>query len=189
MEDIPLIQSIELAFGTAAFFLPRAASESNVAAHAKQEKEILVLMSQRKLLCLLTFLVPPIAMQGATVTPLREGWQLQSACKLQADGGSIAAAGFPVEGWLKTTVPNTVLAAQAAAGVVPDPYYGANLRQIPGAGYPIGQNFSNLPMPPDSPYHCGWWYRTEFTAPAASAPERALLAAFRGHQLSRRYLG
>jgi len=69
------------------------------------------------------------------------------------------------------TVPSTVLAAQAAAGAVPDPYYGANLRQIPGTSYPIGQNFSNLPMPQDSPYHCGWWYRKEFTAPAASAQQ------------------
>ena len=74
-------------------------------------------------------------------------WRLQSACKLQAGGDAIAAAGFPVEGWLKTSVPSTVLAAQAAAGVVPDPYFGDNLRQIPGTDYPIGQNFSNLPMP------------------------------------------
>ena len=26
-------------------------------------------------------------------------------------------------------------------------------------------------MPQDSPYHCGWWYRKEFTAPAASAQQ------------------
>ena len=45
--------------------------------------------------------------------------------------------------------------------------YGLNLRKIPGANYPIGQNFSNLPMPEDSPYRCGWWYRKTFTVPAA----------------------
>jgi hypothetical protein len=45
---------------------------------------------------------------------------------------------FRPEGWLKTAVPSTVLAAQAAAGVFPDPYYGMNLRQIPGTSYPIG---------------------------------------------------
>jgi exo-1,4-beta-D-glucosaminidase len=137
-------------------------------------------MTGRKLFCLLTFLVLPIAMKGTTVTPLREGWQLQSACKLQAGGDSIAAVGFPVEGWLKTRVPSTVLAAQAAAGVVPDPYYGANLRQIPGTSYPVGQNFSNLPMPQDSPYHCGWWYRTQFTAPAASASDGRFWLHFAG---------
>ena len=66
-------------------------------------------------------------------------------------------------------MPSTVLAAQVAAGLLPDPYYGDNLRNIPGASYPVGHNFSNLPMPPDSPYRCGWWYRTEFTAPRLPA--------------------
>jgi exo-1,4-beta-D-glucosaminidase len=28
--------------------------------------------------------------------------------------------------------------------------------------YPIGANFSNRPMPLDSPFHRAWWYRTEF---------------------------
>jgi exo-1,4-beta-D-glucosaminidase len=113
----------------------------------------------------------PAVLHAAPATPLHEGWQLQSACKLQATGETIATEGFSVEGWLKAAVPSTVLAAQAAAGVVPDPYYGTNLRQIPGTSYPVGQNFSNLPMPQDSPYRCGWWYRDEFIAPAASKAE------------------
>ncbi len=71
-------------------------------------------------------------------------------------------------------MPSTVLAAQAAAGAVPDPYYGDNLRQIPGTSYLIGHNFANLPMPADSPYRCGWWYRTEFAASAASAQDERL---------------
>jgi len=113
----------------------------------------------------------PAVLQAAPITPLHEGWRVQSACKLQATGEAIATEGFSTEGWLKAAVPSTVLAAQAAAGTVPDPYYGMNLRQIPGASYPVGQNFSNLPMPQDSPYRCGWWYRDEFTAPAASQAE------------------
>lgn len=113
----------------------------------------------------------PAILQAAPITPLHEGWRLQSACKLQATGETIATEGFSTEGWLKTAVPSTVLAAQTAAGTVPDPYYGTNLRQIPGSNYPVGQNFSNLPMPQDSPYRCGWWYRDEFTAPAASQAE------------------
>ncbi len=116
----------------------------------------------------LVLLALPLVLQAGTVTPLREGWRLQSACKLQAAGDAISAEKFAVEDWLKAAVPATVLAAQAAAGVVPDPYYGANLRQIPGGNYPLGQVFTNLPMPPDSPYRCGWWYRNEFTAPSAA---------------------
>jgi exo-1,4-beta-D-glucosaminidase len=118
--------------------------------------------------CLLALLAIPAVLQAGTVTHLREEWRLQSACKFQADGASIAAPGFSVEDWLKTAVPSTVVAAQAAAGVIPDPYYGGNLRNLPGVSYPIGRNFSELPMPQDSPYHCGWWYRTEFAAPVAT---------------------
>ena len=127
---------------------------------------------QRNLASLsLLFLALPAVLHAGTVTPLHDGWRVQSACNLQAAGDAISSEGFAEENWLMATVPSTVLAAQAAAGAVPDPYYGANLRQIPGTSYPIGQNFSNLPMPQDSPYHCGWWYRKEFTAPAASAQQ------------------
>jgi exo-1,4-beta-D-glucosaminidase len=125
-------------------------------------------------------LVLPAALRAGTVTPLREGWRVQSVCKLQAAGESIAAEGFAAEDWLKAAVPSTVLAAQTAAGAIPDPYYGANLRQIPGTTYPIGQNFANLPMPQDSPYRCGWWYRNEFSAPAASQKEERFWLHFAG---------
>ena len=137
-------------------------------------------MNGKVLSCLVALLALPLALQAGNVTPLREGWRVQSACKLQAGGDSVTAAGFSVDGWLNTSVPSTVLAAQAAAGSVPDPYYGANLRQIPGASYPIGQDFSNLPMPADSPYHCGWWYRNEFTAPAASEKDERFWLHFGG---------
>jgi len=110
----------------------------------------------------------PAALQAETVTPLRDGWKVQSACSLQAKGDAIAAEGFATEDWLKTAVPTTVLAAQVANGKFPDPYFGMNLRQIPGTSYPIGHIFSKLPMPQDSPYRCGWWYRNEFSAPTAS---------------------
>jgi exo-1,4-beta-D-glucosaminidase len=122
--------------------------------------------------CALALLALPAALMAESITPLREGWKLQSACKLQATGEAIASEGFATEGWLKTAVPATVVAAQAAAGVIPDPYFGTNLRQLPGMDYPIGHLFSELPMAQDSPYRCGWWYRTEFTAPAAKADQR-----------------
>ncbi len=145
-------------------------------------------MNRKLLFSLLAPFLLPAVLHAAVVTPLHDGWRLQSACKLEAGGEAIAVAGFPVEGWLKTTVPSTVLAAQVAAGSLPDPYFGDNLRKIPGTDYPIGQVFSNLPMSQDSPYRCGWWYRNEFTAPAAAKDARALLAALWRHQLPRRNL-
>lgn len=126
------------------------------------------MLTNAKLLpCLLALIASPVALVAGTITHLHDDWRVESACKVEAGGERIAAAGFPVESWLKASVPSTVLAAQVAAGAVSDPYFGDNLRQLPGVSYPIGHNFSNLPMPADSPYHCGWWYRTEFTAPAA----------------------
>ena len=128
-------------------------------------------MKIRILSSLLALALVPGVLYGRTVTHLREGWSVQSACKLQAGGEAITAMGFPVDGWLKTAVPSTVLAAQAAAGAVPDPYYGDNLRRIPGADYPVGHNFANLPMSAESPYRCGWWYRTEFDPPTANTQD------------------
>jgi exo-1,4-beta-D-glucosaminidase len=125
-------------------------------------------MNRKLLFSVLAPILLPAVLQAAVVTPLHNDWRMQSACKLEAGGEAIAVAGFPVEGWLKTTVPSTVLAAQVATGALPDPYFGDNLRKIPGTDYPIGQVFSNLPMSQNSPYRCGWWYRNEFTAPAAA---------------------
>ena len=110
----------------------------------------------------LAALMGPAAMAQKNLTPLHDGWRLQSACTLHADGETISAPGFAVEDWQKVHVPSTVLAAQVANKLVPDPFFGMNLRSIPGTTYPIGHEFSNLPMPQDSPYNCGWWYRTEF---------------------------
>lgn len=132
-------------------------------------------MKRAKVAVLLAALALPLCAKAGTTTALHDGWRLQSACAVKADGAVISVKGFSTEGWLQTTVPNTVLAAQTAAKVYPDPYFGMNLRNIPGASYPIGRNFSNLPMPENSPYRCGWWYRTEFVAPAAGHDKRVWL--------------
>lgn len=108
------------------------------------------------------------ALHAETLTPLQDGWQLQSDCNIHATGEAISAASFAANGWITTKVPSTVLAAQVAAGIFPNPYFGRNLRKLPGMSYPIGINFANLPMPAASPYHCGWWYRDAFQAPATA---------------------
>jgi exo-1,4-beta-D-glucosaminidase len=132
------------------------------------------------LLWLFAVLALPAVLPCETRTPLRNAWRVQSACKLNAEGTAITAAGFPLTDWIETSVPITVLAAQVAAGLVPDPYFGNNLRKLPGAVYPIGAGFANEPMPADSPYRCGWWYRTEFTAPVAAGPDEHFWLHFGG---------
>ena len=101
--------------------------------------------------------------------PLHSGWMLQSSCRMTATGGPISTRGFDTDGWHATTVPSTVVAALVADKTFRDPYFGENLRSIPGASYPIGDNFALLPMPKDSPFRCSWWYRTEFQLPESYA--------------------
>jgi len=137
-------------------------------------------MNPKAFVPLFAFLAIPCSLNGEKATPLRDNWQLQSACKETAAGESISTAQYQANGWLKTSVPSTVLAAQVKAGVFPDPYFGDNLRKIPGTSYPVGHNFANLPMPADSPYACGWWYRKEFTPPAVSAKDNRLWLHFGG---------
>lgn len=101
---------------------------------------------------------------GATVA-LHSGWALQSGCEMKAEGTQISKPGFSTTGWHSTAVPSTVVAALVADKTYPDPYFGTNLRTMPGGDHPAGKNFSLLPMPKDSPFRCAWWYRTEFRIP------------------------
>ena len=97
---------------------------------------------------------------------LREGWRLQSSAEVAATGEQISQPGFDTRGWLPARVPSTVLAVLVANRRYPDPYFGMQLRAIPGTEYPIGANFSNLPMSASSPFRVPWWYRVEFSVPA-----------------------
>jgi exo-1,4-beta-D-glucosaminidase len=123
-------------------------------------------MQRLKVLALLSSVLAPAALAVAS-TPLHDGWNVQSACKLQADGAQISATDFHPEHWYTVAVPSTVLATQVANGEIKQPYYGTNLRGIQGTTYPVGHNFADLAIPQDSPYHCGWWYRREFAIPTA----------------------
>jgi exo-1,4-beta-D-glucosaminidase len=93
---------------------------------------------------------------------LKTGWGLQSSAKVSGQGDAISRAGYDAAAWHKVTVPNTVVGALVENGTYPDPYSGMNLRKIPGTTYPIGERFTLLPMPEDSPFKSSWWHRTEF---------------------------
>ncbi|MGA8223859.1 MAG: beta galactosidase jelly roll domain-containing protein [Candidatus Acidiferrales bacterium] len=121
-------------------------------------------------LLLAAALVPSLALaespeQNDSRLLLHSGWMLQSSCVAKATPAQISARAFRTDGWHSTSVPSTVVAALVADKTYPDPGFGMNLRSIPGTTYPIGANFSLLPMPKDSPFHCSWYYRTEFRFP------------------------
>jgi len=102
--------------------------------------------------------------QGSSVL-LREHWVIQSSADVHADGAAISKVGFASSNWYPATLPSTVLSALVQDQVYPDPYTGMNLRSIPGTTYPIFEDFSNIQMPPASPFRQSWWYRTEFKLP------------------------
>src|SRR5258706_6153262 len=98
---------------------------------------------------------------------LRKGWSIQSSAQVKEKGDALSRNDFQPGNWYPATVPSTVVGTLVEDKVYPDPLVGQNLRVIPGCSYPVGANFSNLPMPEDSPFRGSWWYRTQFRIPAS----------------------
>jgi exo-1,4-beta-D-glucosaminidase len=102
-----------------------------------------------------------IAALGET-TRLSDGWELQSSASIQTGGDVISTVSFQPAGWYAATVPSTVVGCLVDDKVYADPFFGTNMRSMPGMTYPIGVNFSSRRMSDDSPYKKSWWYRKEF---------------------------
>ncbi|HUU37801.1 MAG TPA: beta galactosidase jelly roll domain-containing protein, partial [Candidatus Desulfaltia sp.] len=79
---------------------------------------------------------------------LKDGWFIQSAAEVEADGAVISSPGLDLAGWCPAAVPTTVLAALRGNGEYPDLFLGKNLESIPR------ERFAGA-----------WWYRTEFDLP------------------------
>src|SRR5579872_6299818 len=114
---------------------------------------------------ILLFLLPAVLMADSKML-LRQGWSIQSSAEVRETGAVLSTPAYTPLNWYSATLPSTVLSALVHARVYPDPYIGMNLRSISGTSYPISFNFSNAPMPPDSPFRNPWWYRTKFDLPA-----------------------
>jgi exo-1,4-beta-D-glucosaminidase len=112
---------------------------------------------------------------GQSRIDLRQGWAIQSSAKVSGRGEEISSAGFRASNWYPAALPSTVIAALVKNKVYPDPYFGMNLRAIPGTTYNIGANFANVAMPADSPFAVPWWFRTEFTLPVSARGKRLWL--------------
>jgi len=119
------------------------------------------------------------ARKAETRLALTDGWNLQSSSKVEQSGDVISKPSFQPQNWYAVTVPTTVVSALVKNKVLPDPFYGMNLRKFPGVTYPIGSNFSNVAMDPDSPYVASWWYRKTFRLPPGDAG-KAIWLNFRG---------
>jgi exo-1,4-beta-D-glucosaminidase len=124
-------------------------------------------------LSLLSFVTPLHGQAGKLV--LSDGWRIQPSQDVSEKGSVLSTAGYQPQQWYRATMPSTVVAALAADRVYADPYFGMNLRSIPGTTYTIGTTFSSIPMPPGSPFRSSWWYRTQFTVPAGYRGKRVQL--------------
>ena len=111
-----------------------------------------------------------LALRAGDTIPLRDGWKIQSSAIVREPGGRISTAGFQPSGWYSATVPTTVLAALVENKVYPDPYFGLNLKSIPGF-----REGRWLVMPAGSPFRSSWWYRKEFSLPAGFAGKHLTL--------------
>ncbi len=90
-----------------------------------------------------------------------DAWYMQSSAKIAEAGAALSVPGVSVDGWYGITVPKTVLAGLVDNGVYEDPYYGLNLKSIPGF-----QEGAWLIQKEDSPFRDPWWYRVEFDMPS-----------------------
>jgi exo-1,4-beta-D-glucosaminidase len=95
-------------------------------------------------------------------TLLADGWVIQSSAKIQAGGDILSTPAFVPADWYPATVPSTVVGNLVQDKVYPDPFFGMNLRSLPGVDYAIGTIFNRQSIADTSPYKTSWWYRKEF---------------------------
>jgi exo-1,4-beta-D-glucosaminidase len=105
-------------------------------------------------------------------TALADGWRLQSSAHITASGTlntnatgeTISTTAFDADAdlWYPATVPSTVVGTLVDDGLYSEPFYGTNLRSMPGMDYSIGSNFSGKKMADNSPFKGSWWWRREF---------------------------
>lgn len=111
-------------------------------------------------------------------TDINKNWKMQTSEKVKFSGEEISSLSFSAEGWYPVEVPQTVMAGLLANNIFEDPYYGMNLRDLPGMEYKIGTIYSNQEMPPNSPFACSWWYRCEVFLPQSFAGKHVFLNLF-----------
>jgi beta-galactosidase/beta-glucuronidase len=89
-------------------------------------------------------------------------WKVKAVAEVTEDGTALSQPNFDTSDWLVAQVPGTVFGAAVNAGVEKDPNYGDNIYQVD-----------------KSKYNRDFWWRCEFTAPAA-APGRTTWLNFDG---------
>jgi hypothetical protein len=94
---------------------------------------------------------PSLTQTDAGEWTFSDGWTLREAPKVDTDGEHLSTAAYDAAGWMRATVPGTVLTTMVDNGIYPDPDFGLN----------------NLAIP-ESLNKQDYWYRNEFTVPTSA---------------------
>jgi hypothetical protein len=94
---------------------------------------------------------PSLTQSGDGEWTFSDGWMMREAPKVTADGAQLSTTAYDASGWMRATVPGTVLTTLVDDGAYPDPGYGLN----------------NLAIP-ESLNKQDYWYRNTFTVPASA---------------------
>ena len=97
---------------------------------------------------------PPVgeslSQSGSGEWTFSDGWTLREAPKVEARGEQLATPQFTAKGWMRATVPGTVLTTMIDDGLYADPDFGLNNMTIP-----------------ESLNKQDYWYRNEFALPSS----------------------
>ncbi len=124
---------------------------------------------------LLLLLTTSAVARGQNQLPLHDGWFIQSSTMAGTDGAKMSSSSYRPIGWYRATVPSTVAGALVDDSLYGDPFFGMNLRSLPGMTYKIGGNFVHTAMEPTSAFAVPWWYRSSFRVPPAMRGRRITL--------------
>lgn len=96
---------------------------------------------------------------------LREGWLVKSSLSVEETGGKLSSEGASGDGWVKTSVPATVLTALVRGGVYPNPLVEMNNMLIPDSDDEYNSENDLLKyshIPGMNPWKDPYWYVTSF---------------------------
>ena len=93
---------------------------------------------------------------------LCNNWKIQSSEKITLGGEQISSPGYDTATWIPADVPSTVLATLVKNRLYKDPYFGSNLKDIPGEDFQVP-----------------WWYRTQIDLDPGQA-EKTVRISFEG---------
>ncbi len=120
-------------------------------------------------------MLTPIVAHAQKPLILHDGWYIQSSAKAGTDGAAMSVSSYKPAGWYRATVPSTVAGALVDDSLYGDPFFGMNLRKLPGMTYKIGANFVHTAMEPTSAFAVPWWYRSSFRVPESMRGKRLTL--------------